>query len=118
FNGENVNKRILPQLIYKGHVLRRERLCTKGLFFICPQPVYDKIWIRLGSNLLDYELQSGALTFMRYDVGPEAQPGHARELQYLGKLTTTVDQVAMAFTSPTNLPDANVYEMAIRAELG
>ena len=37
-NWENVNKRILPQIIYKGHVLRREPLCQKGLFFICPRP--------------------------------------------------------------------------------
>ena len=37
-NWENVNKRILPQIIYKGHVLRREPLCQKGLFFICPTP--------------------------------------------------------------------------------
>src|SRR5262249_42550842 len=35
-NWENVNKRILPQLIYKGQVLRRESRCTKGLFFVCP----------------------------------------------------------------------------------
>ncbi len=41
-NWENVSKRILPQLIYKGHVLRRERLCKKGLFFVCPTPVYQK----------------------------------------------------------------------------
>ena len=36
FNWENVNKRILPQIIYKGHVLRQEPLCQKGLFFVCP----------------------------------------------------------------------------------
>ena len=29
-NWENVNKRILPQIIYKGHVLRREAKCAKG----------------------------------------------------------------------------------------
>ena len=45
-NWENVNKRILPQIIYKGHVLRREPLCRKGLFFICPTPVYNKIAAR------------------------------------------------------------------------
>ena len=35
-NWENVNKRILPQLIYKGHLLEREALCQSGLFFACP----------------------------------------------------------------------------------
>jgi hypothetical protein len=35
-----------------------------------------------------------------------------------GQLTTTVDQVANAFTSPTNLPAAGVYQQAIESELG
>lgn len=118
FNWENVNKRILPQIIYKGHVLRRERFCKSGLFFICPTPVYEKIRERLGGNLLDYMLQSGALTLMWYDIGPPVQSGRIRQLNLQGKFTTTVDQVALAFTSPSNLPDANVYETAIRAELG
>lgn len=117
FNWENVNKRILPQIIYKGHVLRRERLCRHGLFFVCPQPVYDKIRERLGGSLLAYNPQPGALSFMQYDVGSVAQEGQSRALQFKGKFTTTVDQVALAFTSPSNLPDENVYEAAIRAEL-
>lgn len=117
FNWENVNKRILPQIIYKGHVLRRERLCRHGLFFICPTPVYDKIRERLGGNLLAYNLQPGSLSLMWYDVGPAAPEGRTRKLEFKGKFTTTVDQVALAFTSPSNLPDENVYEAAILAEL-
>ena len=42
-NWENVNKRILPQIIYKGHVLRRETKCTKGLYFVCPKQVFGRI---------------------------------------------------------------------------
>jgi hypothetical protein len=117
FNWENVNKRILPQIIYKGHVLRRERLCRHGLFFVCPQPVYDRIRERLGGNLLAYTPQPGALTIMWYDLGPEAPTGCSRALMLMGKFTTTVDQIALAFTSPSNLPDENVYEAAIRAVL-
>lgn len=117
FNWENVNKRILPQLIYKGHVLRRERLCKSGLFFICPKPVYEKIRERLGGELYPYNLQPGALSLLWYDVGPEALTGQTRTLELQGNFTTTVDQIAMAFTSPSNLPAANVYETAIRAEL-
>ncbi len=116
-NWENVSKRILPQIIYKGHVLRRERLCNSGLFFICPTPVYERIRERLGGTLLEYIPDRGSLTFMWYNVGPDSGPGNLRELQHQGQFTTTVDQVALAFTSPSNLPDANVYEAAIRAEL-
>lgn len=117
FNWENVNKRILPQLIYKGHVLRRERLCSKGLFFVCPTQVYSKIKERLGNALLEYQPQSGALSFMWYEPGDEAPPGHMRSLDLKGSFITTVDQVALAFTSPSNLPPSNVYENAIKKAL-
>lgn len=54
---------------------------------------------------------------MWYDVGPEVPEGQIRELNLCGQSTTTVDQVALAFTAPSNLPPAKVYEQAIRAEL-
>jgi hypothetical protein len=118
FNWENVSKRILPQLIYKGNVLQRERLCRKGLFFISPTPVYQRIDQRLGNGLLEYHLQTGSITFMWYNVGEPVAPGVIRDLQLEGSFTTSVVQVANAFTSPTNLPDANVYEKAIEGALG
>lgn len=117
FNWENVNKRILPQIIYKGHVLRREPLCTKGLFFICPTPVYKKIQERLGGNLLEIHQQAGSLTMMWYDIGSPVPPGQIRPLQLGGQFTTTIDSVATAFTAPSNLPPQRVYEKAIIAEL-
>lgn len=116
-NWENVNKRILPQIIYKGHVLRREPLCQKGLFFICPTPVYNKIVERLGGDLEDIHQQPGSVTLMRYDVGPDVADGQIRTLVSGGQTTTTIDQVALAFTAPKNLPPAKVYEQAIIAEL-
>jgi hypothetical protein len=117
FNWENVNKRILPQLIYKGHVLRQEPLCQKGLFFVCPTPVYGKISERLGGGLRPYPLQPGSLTIMWYDVGEPVPAGSIRPLTMVGQFTTTIDQVALAFTAPSNLPPAQVYEKAIRASL-
>jgi hypothetical protein len=116
-NWENVNKRILPQIIYKGHVLRREPLCQKGLFFICPAPVYKKIAERLGGNLTEIHQQAGSLTIMWYDIGPQVPEGQIRALEFGGQSTTTIDQVALAFTAPSNLPPAKVYEQAIIAEL-
>jgi hypothetical protein len=117
FNWENVNKRILPQIIYKGHVLRREPLCTKGLFFICPTPVYNKIDERLGGTLTAIHQQPGSLTIVWYDVAPTQATGKIRPLHLGGQFTTTVDSVALAFTAPSNLPPAKVYEHAIIAEL-
>ena len=117
FNWENVNKRILPQIIYKGHVLRQEPLCQKGLFFVCPTPVYEKILERLGGKLNPIHMQSGSLTIRWYNVGSKSAFGEIRSLDFGGQLTTTVDQVALAFTAPSNLPPPRVYEEAISAEL-
>ena len=116
-NWENVNKRILPQIIYKGHVLRREAKCTKGLYFVCPKQVYDRIRDRLGGHLHHYHPSAGTITFRSYELGPSVLAGCQRDMTLSGQFTTTVDQVALAFTSPMNLPDQNVYEAAINAAL-
>lgn len=117
-NWENVNKRILPQLIYKGHVLRREPLCTKGLFFVSPKPVFNRIQERLGNQLAQYHLQPGSITFKYYDLDlASVRDGCPCSLDLIGHLSTTVDQVALAFTMPANLPPQQVYEKAIEDEL-
>lgn len=117
-NWENVNKRILPQIIYKGHVLRREAKCSKGLYFVCPKQVYDKIRDRLGGILHTYQPGNGTITFRSYELGPTVPAGQHRNITLSGQFTTTVDQVALTFTSPMNLPDQNVYEAAINTALG
>jgi Restriction endonuclease NotI len=117
-NWENVNKRILPQLIYKGHLLERESLCQSGLFFACPEAVYNKIMDRLGSELADYPRKNNSLTFVPMRLCGSLHPGLSRELKPMETKTTTIQQVAIAFSSPTNLPEAGAYEKAIRAALG
>jgi hypothetical protein len=119
FNWENVNKRILPQVIYKGHALRRERLCKRGFFFACPQHVLDRIMSRLGgqAGLHEYPMQAGAVTFVGYNLTDDEDGAGLRKLSPPTIYTTTVDQVALAFTAPRNLPDAGVYERAANAAL-
>lgn len=116
-NWANVSKRILPQLIYKGYVLRRERRCGKGLFFLCPTAVLNRVRARLGTKLLEYPIAAGTISFQAYDLGPETQPGARRALVKGETFTTTVEQVAYAFVSPVNLPPMGVYETAIMAAL-
>ena len=117
-NWENVNKRILPQLIYKGHLLERESLCQSGLFFACPDAVYNKILDRLGSELADYPLKNNSLTFVPIQLCESVREGVPRALNALKPKTTTIQQVQIAFSSPTNLPEAGAYEKAIRIALG
>ncbi len=116
-NWENVNKRILPQLIFKGHLLQREPRCKSGLFFVCPEAVYHKIMERLGGSLADYPMQAGSLTFFWYKLDPQIT-GIPRELVASGHSTTSVHQVELAFSAATNLPAGGAYELAIKAALG
>lgn len=117
-NWENVSKRILIQLIFKGHVLRREPLCKKGLFFVCPSPVYARIKSRLGGYLEEYHYQAGSLAMRWYDLGEQKGDGELRDLVFGGQIVTTTDQVAKALSAPEKLPPQRVYENAIRTELG
>lgn len=119
-NWENVNKRILPQLIYKGQVLQREALCRKGLFFVCPLPVYGRIMSRLGGSkgLIRYALQPASITFLAYEHDTETDmiDGATVPLKALAAHSTTVYKVQEAFNNVT-LPDENVYRTAIEAAL-
>lgn len=119
-NYENVNKRILPQLIYKSQVLQREALCKSGMFFVAPTPVYRRIMKRLGGehNLPKFPLQPASITFLGYDYGDvlTTPAGEVLPLRLEVEHGTTVDRLQNAFNNVV-LPDAGVYASAIRAAL-
>ncbi|HYN78761.1 MAG TPA: NotI family restriction endonuclease [Lamprocystis sp. (in: g-proteobacteria)] len=120
-NWENVSKRILPQLIYKGQVLQREDLCKKGIFFVCPIAVFEHIAQRLGGDraLIPYPLQPASITFMAYRHLPSEPPADGRlvPVQQVLERSTTVYKLQEAFNNVT-LPEANVYRIAILRALG
>lgn len=115
-NWENVSKRILPQLIYKGQILQREELCKKGLFFVCPGPVHTRIMNRLGGRegLPKYTLQPASITFVTYDYDhtKDQITGQILALEKTSIHSTTVYKVQEAFNNVT-LPNENVYKDAI-----
>src|SRR5574341_2244635 len=80
-NWENVNKRILPQVIFKGRVLQRERNCERGLYFIVPEAMYERILQRLGGALEEYPPGRGSVTFFRYAILGVATPGQIRGVE-------------------------------------
>ena len=119
-NWENVSKRIIPQIIYKGQVLQREELCRSGLYFVCPKPVYDRVLERLGGKgkLPQFPTQPAAIHFVAYDYSPDvsAEDGKIQPLGIVEEYCTTVYKVQEAF-SAVDLPDQNVYRDAIRHSL-
>ncbi len=116
-NWENVSKRIIPQIIYKGQVLQREELCRSGLYFVCPKPVYDRVLERLGGKekLPQFPTQPAAIHFVAYDylMDKPLEDGKIRLLDIIEEYCTTVYKVQEAF-SAVNLPEQNVYRDAIR----
>lgn len=118
-NWENVSKRIIPQLIYKGQVLQREDLCRSGLFFVCPKPVYDRVLNRLGGTqrIPRFPMQPASIHFIAYDYLPvDDCDGSIRPLGIIEEHSTTVYKVQEAF-SALDLPEGNVYRDAIRRSL-
>ena len=119
-NWENVNKRIIPQLIYKGQVLQREDLCKTGLFFVSPKPVYDRIIERLGGKekIPSFPYQPASIHFVAYDVVSSNKEnfGEILPLDIIEEHCTTVYKVQEAFSAVT-LPKGNVYKEAILQSL-
>lgn len=115
-NWENVNKRILPQLITKGLMLQGEKFCKSGIFFVTPGPVYDRIMRRLGSEsrLRQIPLQPGSITFIRMDPDFEAAvDGFPMPLHVADPRTISTSDMSLAFITPDNLPAAGAYEQAL-----
>ena len=119
-NWENVSKRIIPQIIYKGQVLQREEFCRSGLYFVCPKPVYDRVLERLGGKekLPQFPTQPAAIHFVAYDYLSDLprEDGKIRPLGIVEEYCTTVYKVQESF-SAVDLPEQNVYRDAIRRSL-
>lgn len=120
-NWENVSKRIIPQLIYKGQVLQREELCKTGLYFVCPTPIYDRVLLRLGGKekIPAFPTQPAAIHFVAYDYVEElgtVANGEIARLDIIEEHCTTVYKIQEAF-SAVSLPEGNVYGDAIRRSL-
>lgn len=119
-NWENVNKRILPQLIYKGQLLQREDKCKQGLYFICPTVVVDRIYARLGGadQLSDVPPQPASITFLAYDLDMTSElEGGSYRLDLKHVKATAVSEVQEAF-GRVGRQNQNVYEVAIQRALG
>lgn len=117
-NWENVNKRILPQVIFKGRVLQRETSCERGLYFIVPDVMYERILQRLGGGIEDYPLGRGSVTFFRYAISRAAEPGQIRRIERTGITRTNVESIAARFSGGRDLPDRGEFERHIRQALG
>jgi hypothetical protein len=111
-NWENVSKRIIPQIIYKGQILQREELCKSGLYFVSPKPVYDHVLTRLGGKekLPEMHKQPASIHFLAFDYSLDIihSDGYIHSLDVIAQHSIAVYKVQEAFSS-VSLPDRNVF---------
>lgn len=123
FNWENVNKRIIPQIIYKSQVLQRETKANAGLFFVCPARVLEKIVERVGGAeaLPNYPVKAGTVTFLGYDyASSDVEPRDYTEvlpLELKVKMTTSIERFQVAFNNVA-LSKEDAYASAIERVMG
>lgn len=100
--------------------MQREDLCRTGLYFVCPQPVFERVLNRLGGRekLPHFPTQPASIHFVSYDYVNDAPQidGQIRPLDVIEEHCTTVYKVQEAFSS-LNLPEGNVYRDALRRSL-
>jgi hypothetical protein len=112
-----VNKRIIPQLLTKGNVFGNEPLCKKGLYFVCPAPVHQRLISRLGAHLSRRPKQPTALTFRWYRLAEATNEGAIRQLEFVDHFTTTIENLKEAFNSTLNLPSTGAMAQKIQKAL-
>jgi hypothetical protein len=119
-NWENVSKRTIPQLIYKGQIFQREELCQIGLYFVAPNPIYERLIARLGGKekLPIFPSQPASIHFISYDYSPTGitKNGFIKPLTIIDEHNTTIYKIQEAFFSLT-LPKGNIFRDTINNAL-
>ena len=114
-NWENVSKRILPQLIFKVTFCARNSFAEKASILFAHLRFMRGSLSALGAHFAHIISSPDPLHCVNTISVVLCHMAPIGRLTYRGQLTTTVDQVALAFTAPSNLPEPGVYEQAIRA---
>lgn len=118
-NWANVHKRLMPQIIRKGLVYSKSSLVKKGLFFIVPEPVYQRFEEIIGKDIpLEHDAGKGIVSVFTYDLGKVVPHGRVRELVRNRVIRFKLDEFSTRFISGPNLPAGNILDDKIRDILG
>lgn len=118
-NWANVHKRLMPQIIRKGLVYSRSSLVKKGLFFIVPEPVYQRFEEIIGADIPQQsDAGKGVISVFTYDLGNSVSHGHVRGLVRKRVIRFSLEEFSARFISGPNLPAGDVLDDKIRDILG
>jgi len=114
-NWANVHKRLIPQIIRKSLVYSKSSLVTQGLYFIVPEPVYQRFEEIIGDDIpLVEEDGKDVITVHTYDLGAASVPGTTRTLTETRKLKFKLDEFSARFITGPNLPSGESLDKKIR----
>ena len=118
-NWANVHKRLMPQIIRKSLVYSKSHLVKKGLYFIVPEPVYQRFEEIIGSDIpVEEHAGRNVITVYTYDLGPAVIPGQMRGLVLSRTVRFQLDEFSMRFITGPNLPSGEALDDKIRKLLG
>lgn len=118
-NWANVHKRLMPQIIRKGLVYSRSALVKQGLFFIVPEPVYQRFEEIIGADMpLEQNGGKGIISVYTYDLGKAVPRGRMRGLIRNRVLRFRLEEFSARFISGPNLPAGKELDNKIKEILG
>jgi hypothetical protein len=114
-NWANVHKRLIPQIIRKSLVYSKSNLAAEGLYFIVPEPVYQRFEEIIGNDIpLVTKSGKNIITVHTYDLGAPVAPGSIRALTQVRTLKFSLDEFSARFISGPNLPSGESLDSKIR----
>ncbi|MDD5240280.1 MAG: NotI family restriction endonuclease [Sulfuricella sp.] len=114
-NWANVHKRLMPQIIRKSLVYSKSALVKNGLFFIVPEPVYQRFEEIIGSDIPTVDVPGkDIITVLTYDLGDPVPPGQVRRLVRNRVVRFKLAEFSARFISGPNLPAGNELDNKIR----
>lgn len=114
-NWANVHKRLMPQIIRKSLVYSKSSLVKNGLFFIVPEPVYQRFEEIIGSDIPTVEVPGkDIITVFTYDLGDPVPQGQARKLVRNRVVRFKLAEFSARFISGPNLPAGHELDDKIR----
>jgi integrase len=113
-NYARLDAKEMPELLrkieaYQGSAYTRLAIKLMALTFVRTGELIGARWSEFDLEAAEWRIPAERMKMRTPHIVP-LSPQAVEVVQH-------VDQVALAFTSPSNLPDANVYEAAIQAVL-
>lgn len=114
-NWANVHKRLMPQIIRKSLDYSKSSLVKNGLFFVVPEPVYQRFEEIIGADIPTVNAPGKeVITVFTYDLGDPVPHGQVRKLVLNRMLRFKLSEFSARFISGPNLPAGNELDNKIR----